>query len=79
MGFVSWGSIPLTCVGFVAVLFALLFLRILSHCSAPSVGHNGAKEVAMEKTIDRIRLSFSFLFETMWAIGVGGVAWSLST
>lgn len=68
--------LPVTLVGSVALL--LLMLRYLSLRLIPSDQAN-MKEVPMAKTLTAcIRVFFSSAFETLWAIGVGGVVGHLS-
>jgi hypothetical protein len=64
-------------VGSVALL--LILLRYISINLIPS-GQDNKKEVPMEKTLTaRTRMFSSSAFETIWAIGVGGVVGHLST
>ena len=64
-------------VGSVALL--LVLLRYLSIRLIPS-GQDNTKRVPMEKTLAaRTRMFFSSALETIWAMGVGGVAAHLST
>lgn len=77
VGVIGWGSIPLALVGSVVLLFVLL--RYISLNLALSANDNSKKGVSMAKTITaRIRVFFSSLFETMWAIGVSSVVGYLS-
>lgn len=69
-------AIPVALVGSVALL--LLLLRYVSLNLAPT-GQTNIKEVSMAKTLTaRTRVFLSSLFETSWAIGVGGVVGHLS-
>lgn len=64
-------AIPVTLVGSVALL--LVLLRYTSINLIPS-DQNNIKEVSMVKTLNaRTRVFLSSIFETSWAIGVGGV------
>lgn len=73
IGVIGGGSIPLTVVGSMALL--LILLRYISIRLVPLANENSNKEVSMVKTLTaRARVFFSSTFETMWAIGVGGVA-----
>jgi hypothetical protein len=64
-------AIPVTLVGSVALL--LVLLRYTSINLIPS-DQNNIKEVSMVKTLNaRTRVFLSSIFETLWAIGVGGV------
>jgi hypothetical protein len=64
-------TIPVALVGSVALL--LVLLRYVSIRLIP-VGQNNIKEVSMVKTLNaRTRIFLSSVFESMWAIGVGGV------
>ena len=73
IGVVGGGSIPLAVVGSIALL--LILLRYISIRFVPLANENSNKEVSMVKTLTgRARVFFSSTFETMWAIGVGGVA-----
>jgi hypothetical protein len=64
-------------VGSVALL--LFLLRYISIRLMPSDQGN-IKEVHMEKTSTaRVRIFFSSVVETIWAIGVGSVVGHLST
>lgn len=64
-------------VGSVALL--LVLLRYASINLVPS-DQNNIKEASMVKTLTaRTRVFFSSVFETTWAIGVGGVVAHLST
>jgi hypothetical protein len=75
IGVVGGGSIPLTIVGSIALL--LILLRYASIRSVPLANENSKKEVSMVKTLTaRTSIFLSSAFETMWAIGVGGVAGS---
>jgi hypothetical protein len=67
---------PVALVGSAALL--LLLLRYISLNLVPS-GRTNIKEVSMDKTLTaRTRAFLSSLFETSWAIGVGGVVGHLS-
>ena len=69
-------TIPVTLVGSVVLL--LLLLRYISLNLVPSDQTN-IKGVSMVKTLTvRFRVFLSSLFETSWAIGVGGVVGHLS-
>lgn len=62
-----------------SVVLLLILLRYISIRLIPS-GQDNKKEVSMEKTLTaRTRIFFSSAFETIWAIGVGGVVGHLST
>lgn len=64
-------AIPVTLVGSAALL--LVLLRYISINLIPS-DQNNIKEVSMGKTLTaRTRVFLSSIFETTWAIGVGGV------
>ncbi|MBW0281673.1 hypothetical protein B4O99_19515 [Shewanella xiamenensis] len=64
-------TIPVALVGSVALL--LVLLRYASINLVPS-DQNNIKEVSMVKTLTaRTRVLISSLFETTWAIGVGGL------
>ncbi len=64
-------AIPVTLVGSVALL--LVLLRYTSINLIPS-DQNNIKEVSMVKILNaRTRVFLSSIFETSWAIGVGGV------
>ena len=70
-------AIPMMLVGSVALL--LILLRYTSINLIPS-DQNNIKEVSMVKTFTaRTRVFLSSVFETTWAIGVGGVVAHLST
>ncbi len=70
-------TISVALVGFVVLL--LILLRYTSINLIPS-GQNNKKEVSMKKTLTaRTCIFFSSFFETIWAIGVGGVVGHLST
>lgn len=65
-------AIPVTLVSSVALL--LVLLRYTSINLIPS-DQNNINEVSMVKTLNaRTRVFLSSIFETSWAIGVGGVA-----
>lgn len=67
----------MTLVGSVALL--LVLLRYISINLILS-GQNNIKEVSMAKTLTaRTRVFLSSIFETTWAIGVGGVVGHLLT
>jgi hypothetical protein len=77
IGVVGWGSIPLALVGSVALL--LVLLRYVSINVVLPATSNSNKEVPMVKTLTaRTRVFLSSIFETMWAIGVGGVVGHLA-
>ena len=72
IGVIGGGSIPLAFVGSTALL--LVLLRFISLNLVPSANDNSNKEVSMVKTLTaRTRIFLSSAFETIWAIGVGGV------
>jgi len=63
-------------VGFIA--FLLVLLRYASVRLSPSAQDN-IKEVSMVKTLTvKARIVIGTVLETIWAIGVGGVAGHLS-
>ena len=68
---------PLVLVGSVVLL--LVLLRYISINLIPT-GQNNIKEVFMDKTLTvRTRIFLSSVFETLWAIGVGGAVGHLLT
>lgn len=71
------GSIPIALVGSVALLIILLhYVSVNVILLATS---NSKKEVHMAKTLTvRTRVFLRSIFETMWAIGVGGAVGHLS-
>lgn len=70
-------AIPVVLVGSVALL--LVLLRYISINLIPS-GQYNIKEVSMVKTLTaRTRVFLSSIFETTWAIGVGGAVGHLLT
>ncbi len=70
-------TIPVALVGSVALL--LFVLRYISIRLIPS-DQDSIKEVPMVKTLNaRTRIFLSSVFESLWAIGVGGVVGHLST
>lgn len=73
IGVIGWGSIPLTLVGSIALL--LILLRYISLNLVPTGKDKSKQEVVpMAATLTaRTRIFFSSMFETIWAIGVGGV------
>ena len=76
-GVVGMGSIPIALVGSVALL--IILLRYISVNVVLTATSNSEKEVPMAKTLTvRTRVFLSSIFETMWAIGVGGVVGHLS-
>jgi hypothetical protein len=76
-GVAGWGSIPLAFVGSIALL--LILLRYISVNVVLPATSNSEKEAPMVKALtDRTRVFLSSMFETMWAIGVGGVVGHLS-
>ena len=76
-GVTGWGSIPLAFVGSIALL--LILLRYISVNVVLPATSNSEKGVPMVKALtDRTRVFLSSMFETMWAIGVGGVVGHLS-
>ena len=72
MGKIGGGvMIPVALVGSVALL--LILLRYISIRLIPT-GHHNIKEVPMAKILtSRTRVLLSSVFESTWAIGVGGV------
>lgn len=76
-GVVGMGSTPIALVGSVALL--IILLRYISVNVILLANSNSEKEVPMAKTLTvRTCVLLSSIFETMWAIGVGGVVGHLS-
>lgn len=76
-GVVGMGSIPRALVGSVALL--IILLRYVSVNVVLTATSNSKKEVSIAQTLTvRTRVFLSSIFETMWAIGVGGVVGHLS-
>ena len=70
---IGWGSTPLAFVGSIVLL--LFLLRYVSIRFVPLAHENSNKEKSMAKTLTaRTRIFLSSMFETLWAIGVSGVA-----
>lgn len=77
VGVAGLGSMPITLVGSIALL--LVLLRFISFEVVLSATSNSKREVPMMQTLtDDIRIFLSSVFETIWAIGVGGVVGLLS-
>ena len=73
IGDIGRGSIPLAFVNSIVLL--LILLRYVSIRTVPLANDNSDKEKSMVKTLTaRTRIFLSTTFETLWAIGVSGVA-----